>query len=229
MRILCGNTNKLRDIGSNSWKSYLFFLTDCSPVQKYNDCFFRPSMISVNNTEIQPYLNQTWGRIVLYFDAFTVPSDQATSIGYPWANQNVEDVYAMNSPKDYTAVKWPAILAGMESAMTGNGTGANYFNFISASSTSKASSFLFVNPEKAAAVLNPMLLAWAGWSQPSPIHVGCIMMDFPENAPDLIGTILKANYPESMRRSLITRAMTAIRRMVAALTSGLFGGGSPPC
>lgn len=73
-------------------------------MQNHNDCFFRPSMISVNNTEIQPYLNQTWGRIVIYYDAFTVSSDQASSIGYPWADQNVEDVYAMNSPKDYNAV-----------------------------------------------------------------------------------------------------------------------------
>ena len=31
LRVLCGNTNEPGDVGMNSWKSYLFFLTDYDP------------------------------------------------------------------------------------------------------------------------------------------------------------------------------------------------------
>ena len=69
-------------------------------MQSYDRLFF----ISADNTDIQPSLKQARGKIVLYYDNFAVPCALRKNIGYPWEKQNLVDLYAIDSAKDYIKV-----------------------------------------------------------------------------------------------------------------------------
>ena len=74
-------------------------------MERYNPRFFRPWMSSSAGIKgTQPSLKQARGKIVLYYDRISVPSDKRINIGYPWDSQNIQDLYAMDSTKDYSKV-----------------------------------------------------------------------------------------------------------------------------